>query len=178
MSQQELKAALLKAIEGIKSNPAAAKLVFRAETQLEEGVRCSARVRDFAPLAVDEPPELGGKNTAMNPVELVLAALGTCQEIMYAAYAAVMDIPLHRVQVDLKGYLDLRGLFGMDPSIPPGYQKIVYETRIDSPADEATLKKLVATVERTCPLLDIIKRPIEVSSEVVLNGKTQNRAAA
>ena len=43
-------------------------------------------------MLVDEPRDIGGSDEAINPVELVLVALGTCQEIMYAAYAAVMGI--------------------------------------------------------------------------------------
>ena len=165
-----LKTALLRMIERINADPKIANVVFRAETELNENVRCIARVREFAPLIVDEPTDLGGTNAAMNPVELVLAALGTCQEIMYAAYAAVLDIPLTEVKVDVKGYLNLQGLFGMDPSIRPGYQKIVWETRISSPADEDSLRSLVTTVEKTCPLLDVIRRPIEASGKVFING--------
>jgi len=80
-----LKSTLLQTIEEIKKNPQSAQLVFRANTKLLEGVRCSAKVRDFDEIYVDEPPSLGGNDSSMNPVELILAALGTCQEIMYAA---------------------------------------------------------------------------------------------
>jgi putative redox protein len=171
MSQETVKAALLKSIAGIQSNPGAAKVVFRAETQLEEDVRCSAKVRDFAPIIVDEPPDLGGADAAANPVELLLVALGACQEIMYSAYASVMGVQLNSVKVNLRGYLDLRGLFGLDASIPPGYQKIVFETMVDSPADMETLKKLVDTVESHCPVMDTLMRAIEVSGEVSINGQ-------
>ncbi|HEY9098911.1 MAG TPA: OsmC family protein [Thiobacillus sp.] len=135
MSQETVKAALVQAITGIQSNPAGAKVVFRAETQLESDVRCSAKVRDFAPLIIDEPPELGGGDAGVNPVELVLVALGTCQEIMYSAYASVMGVQLNKVKVHLRGYLDLRGLLSMDPAISSGYQKITFETEVDSPAE-------------------------------------------
>jgi len=121
-------------------------------------------------MTIDEPPILGGTDKGANPVELLLAALGTCQEIMYGAYASVMGVKLDQVKVEVKGYLDLRGLFGMDPSIPSGYSKIQYKTTIKSPADEATLKNLVATVEGHCPVLDTLTRAVEVTGEVVVNG--------
>lgn len=171
MSQATVKAALMQAIAGIQSNPGAGKVVFRADTQLEEDVRCSAKVRDFAPIIVDEPPDLGGADAAANPVELLLVALGTCQEIMYSAYASVMGVQLNSVKVNLRGYLDLRGLFGMDAAIPPGYQKIIFETTVDSPADMETLRKLVETVEKHCPVLNTLVRAIEVSGQVTLNGQ-------
>jgi len=177
MSQETVKAALMQAIAGIQGNPGAAKVVFRADTQLEEDVRCSAKVRDFAPIIVDEPPDLGGADAAANPVELLLGGLGACQEIMYSAYAAVMGIQLNSVKVNLRGYLDLRGLFGMDAAIPPGYQKVIFETAVDSPADTETLKKLVETVEKHCPVLDTLVRAIEVSGQVTLNGQLMEAGA-
>lgn len=84
-------------------------------------------MRDFAPIAIDEPPELGEQDSAVNPVELVLVALGTCQEIMYPAYASVMDIALDSVKVNASGYLDLKGLFGLDENVPAGYSRFVFE---------------------------------------------------
>jgi uncharacterized OsmC-like protein len=171
MSQETVKAALMKSIASIQGNPGSAKVVFRAETQLEEDVRCSAKVREFAPIIVDEPPDLGGTDAAANPVELLLVALGACQEIMYSAYASVMGVQLNSVKVNLRGYLDLRGLFGMDEAIPPGYQKIIFETQLDSPADMETLKKLVETVESHCPVMDTLVRAIEVSGQVSINGQ-------
>jgi uncharacterized OsmC-like protein len=170
MSQSSVKAALQKTMDNLKAKPGAAKVVFRAHTELDSGVRCRAKVRDFPPLTVDEPPELGGGNAGMNPVELVLASLGTCQEIMYAAYAAVMGITLTSVKVDVKGYLDLRGLFGMDASIPAGFQKIQFDTVLESPADPETLKKLAELVESHCPVLDTLTRNVEVSGKVTING--------
>jgi putative redox protein len=63
------------------------------------------------------------------------------------------------------------GLFGLDETVPPGYQKITYETTIVSPADAATIQKLIETAEAHCPLLDILKRPQDVSGTITLNGQ-------
>lgn len=103
-------------------------------------------------------------------MELLLVALGSCQEIMYAAMAAMMGIKLNEVKVNLKGSLDLKGLFGMDPAIPAGYQKITFETFLSSSAPEEDLRKLIEAVERHCPVLDTLVRPIEVTGKVTING--------
>ena len=173
MSQESVKQALMATIEAIQKNPKCSNAVFRASTELIEDVRCSARIREFAPMSVDEPAALGGTDVAPNPVELVLAALGTCQEIMYSAYASVMGIQLTKVIVDVKGYLDLKGLFGMDESVPAGFKKICYETSLESPADSETLRKLVQVVESHCPVYDTLARAIEVTGSVSINGKTE-----
>jgi putative redox protein len=170
MSQESVKAAQLNTIESIKANPDAARAVYLVDTKLVEDVRCSAKVRDFALMTVDQPLGMGGQNTAMSPMELLLVALGSCQEIMYAAYASVMGIPLSKVEVRLKGYLDKRGMLGMDGAVPSGFQKVSYEVTIDSVADEATLNKLIETVENHCPATDTFVRPIAITGTVSING--------
>lgn len=165
----QLKNTLLQTIESIKHNPETGKLVFRAQTKLLDGVRCSAKVRDFEEMIIDEPHALGGGDKAMNPVELIAAALGTCQEIMYAAYASVMDIKLEEVTVDVKGRLDLKGLFGLDESVPAGYTSISYVTKIKSHEDDERIEQLVQAVESHCPVLDTLVRPINVSGKVFHN---------
>lgn len=181
MSRASVKQALTETINNIKDNPGTSKVVFRASTAWEDDVRCTATVRNFPPIAVDEPPELGGQDSAVNPVELVLVALGTCQEIMYSAYASVMDIPLDGVKVNARGYLDLKGLFGLDPATPPGYSRITFETELESSASDDDLRRLVETVENHCPVLDILARAQTVTGSATCNGrsltKTQRNAA-
>lgn len=174
MSQDSVKKALSEMIGAINANPGASKVVFRAATKLQEDVRCVANVRNFPPMVIDEPPELGGGDAGMNPVELVLVALGTCQEIMFSAYAAFMGIQLDECSVDVKGYLDVRGLLGLDASVPPGYQHISYETRITSSASDEALRKLIETVESHCPVMDILARAQNVSGRALVNGKELN----
>jgi uncharacterized OsmC-like protein len=169
MASDTVKQALSRMMEALKQNPTMANVVFRAQTRLEENVRCTAKVRDFDPMTIDEPPELGGANAGMNPVELLLVSLGTCQEIAYAAYASLMGIELEEVRVDLKGHLDLHGLFGLDENIPAGYRDIHFETNIKSREDPEKIKQLVDLVESHCPVLDTLTRKVQASGKAYLN---------
>jgi len=171
MSQATVKQALSATIAGIQKDPRTAKVVFRASSQLEEDVRCLAQIREFPPMVIDEPPALGGQDAGANPVELVLAALGTCQEIMYAAYASVLDIQLDGVQVKTRGYPDLHGLLGLDAEIPPGFQRVTFEVDLQSPAPDADLRKLVDMVESHCPVMDILTRSLQVDGKARVNGR-------
>jgi putative redox protein len=171
-SNEVITAALLEKISNIQRRAVRPQIAYRAQTRLLHGLRCAATVRGFPALFVDEPMDLGGEDSSPNPMELLLAALGTSQEIIFSAYAAVMGIPLDAVSVNVKGFLDIRGMLAMDESIAAGYQHVSYEALIESCADREEIRKLVGMVEDHCPILDTLRRPIEVMGSVFLNGES------
>jgi putative redox protein len=126
------------------------------------------QIRDFA-LVVDEPEQIGGSNTGPTPVELVLAALGTCQEIVYATYARVLGIPLNGIEVSAEGRLDLRGFFGVAEE-PAGFKDVTYTVDIKSPASPEDLARLIEAVNAHCPVLDILQQPVQVAGSYRVNG--------
>lgn len=140
-------------------------VTFRADSHQEAGLRSIVRIRDFQ-LAVDEPPSLGGTDTAPNPVELALAALATCQEITYRLHADHLGIPLNGVAVTLEGDLDLRGFFGVDDGVRPGFTAIRGSVTLDSPASSAELERLKTHVDAHCPVLDLLANPTPLRVEL------------
>ncbi len=149
-------------------------LTFNADTRLVEGFLTDVRIRTFD-LHIDEPPALGGTDRGPNPVELVLAALGTCQEIAFATYARLLGIPLTDVRVAVSGELDLRGFLGA-ADVPAGYTAITYEVEISSPASSERVAELVEAVNQRCPVLDILSRAIPVEGTYRLNGEEEAAA--
>ena len=143
------------------AEPAAAQAAFEAQSRQGEGLHSTVAIRQFS-VGVDEPTSLGGADAAPNPVEYVLAALGSCQEITYRLYADALGIPLNGVSVRLTGSIDLRGFFNVDQSVRPGYQSIEAEVLLDSPAPEQELLRLKEIVDRHCPVLDILSNPTPV----------------
>lgn len=156
-------------IAAINANPARAEVVATAQTRLVSGVSCEAHIREFPAMSIDEPPGLGGADSGPNPVELVLAALGTCQEIMYAATAALLGMKLDAVKVDVRGYLNLKGLLGLDGGAPAGFSEVKFETRIESPESSEKIQTLIRAVESHCPVMDMLTRPVPVKGKVWLN---------
>src|ERR1700728_646511 len=88
-----LKEIIVETQANLRADAANAKAVFSVDSQQMETLRSEAKIRQFS-LTVDEPPTLGGSDAGPNPVELVLAALATCQEITYRAYGTALGIPL------------------------------------------------------------------------------------
>lgn len=156
-------------VEHLRQSPEQeAQATFQANTQLVHGLRTEATIRQFS-FIVDEPQTLGGTDQGPNPVELVLAALGTCQEIVYAAYAAALNIPLRAVRIRVRGTLDLRGLFNVAP-VQAGLNEVTYHVDIDSPAEPTVIRQLVELVDQHCPVLDTLRRPVATTRAVYLNG--------
>lgn len=162
---KDLKGTLETMIKVFKRKPEQAQAVYSAECEWKGNLLIEAKMREFVQ-NIDEPPDMNGTNLGPTPLEIQLAALGACQEILYVAYAAVMDIQLDSVKVKLDGHIDLRGLFGLD-EVSAGFQKITYETFLKSSAPQEKLDQLVQAVEANCPILDTIRRPIEVTGKVL-----------
>src|SRR5271168_656038 len=122
---------------------------FSVDSRQVDGLRREAKIRQFS-LTVDEPPTLGGSDAGPNPVELVLAALATCQEITYRAYATALGIPLDSVSVKLDGALDLRGFFAVSDNVRPGFTGVEGTVTLKSPASREQLAKLKEVVDAHC----------------------------
>lgn len=152
--------------------PKKARATFTSSSRLGEGLRSEAILREHK-LTVDEPENLGGTDAGPNPVELVLAALGTCQEITYRAYATALDIPLDEVRVDLEGEIDLRGFFAVDDAVRPGYGSIRGTVHLVSDAPDEDIEKLRQAVNAHCPVLDIVTQPVPVALEVERSSKRE-----
>jgi putative redox protein len=145
----------------LRANPDHAIATFSADSRQVEGLQSKTKIRQFS-VTVDEPPSLGGTDTGPNPVELVLAALATCQEITYRAYATALGIPLESVSVKLEGTLDLRGFFAVKDGVRAGFNQVRGVVDLKSSASAADLAKLKDAVDAHCPVLDILQAPVAV----------------
>lgn len=163
---QKLNTAISNVISHVKDNPEAKDVTFSVESKLEQGFYSEVNVRDFQ-FIVDEPHSLGGENQGPNPVEYVLGALASCQEIVIKAYAGQLGIQLNSVKVEASGELDLQGFFNLSDE-RPGFNKVKYKTVISTDETDPTKLQLLKnfSIDR-CPVLDIIANPVPVNGEVV-----------
>lgn len=148
-------------IEGLRRVPEHGRLTLQVSGEILDGVHCRASIRDHE-LTIDEPMGLGGTDTGPNPVELVLAALGTCQAITYRIWAALLGIKLDDVQFETEGDIDLNGLFGLSEDTRPGLGRVRHRVILSGPETEARYRELAEAVDRHCPVLDIVANPVPV----------------
>ena len=102
------------------------------------------------------------------PVELVLAALGSCQEITYRAFATAMGIALDGVSAQVEGDIDFRGFFAIDPTVRPGFGALRVNITLRSSAGEAEIAQLIAAVNSHCPVLDMLNTPVPTTLQTTV----------
>jgi len=71
------------------------------------------------------------------------------------------------VTVRVAGDLDLRGFFGVDDSVRPGFTAVQVEVTVTGPETEERYAELAAAVDEHCPVLDLFKNPVPVTRALV-----------
>ncbi|WJQ81457.1 OsmC family protein [Brevibacillus brevis] len=137
---------------------------FKATAHLQKGMVVKASSRNFE-VTIDEPKSLGGTDTGMNPVELVLSALGACQSIVARVYARKFHIQLDDFWVEVEGDLDTDGFMNKS-DVRRGYSEIRYTFHIKTDAPREQIESFVEFLEQTCPVGDTIANPVTLK----LNG--------
>lgn len=141
-------------------------LKFKIKARSTSPARTIVKARNFE-IIVDEPKEMGGSNTAANPVEYVLAAFAGCLNVMGHLIAGEMGFELRSLEIDIAGDLNPAKLFGQSDEDRAGYKNIVVMMKPDCDVDEATLEKWLHIVEQRCPVSDNIQNstPVQVMLE-------------
>jgi uncharacterized OsmC-like protein len=126
---------------------------FGSESILREGLSVENRAGKFTVL-MDEPETLRGTDTGMNPVEMLLCCLGTCQCIVARLFARARKIQVQDFRVELEGDLDPDGFLRGRDGVRAGLQEIRYTVHIRTDADEEKVREFIEFVKSRCPVND------------------------
>ena len=170
--------ALMQVVDAVSQDPSQGMVRFRVTSGWKGQTRSEATVESYTlggqeidrrfTMAVDEPVELLGENTAPNPQEMLMAAFNACIMVGYVAGASVKGITLEKVEIETTGELDLRGFLGIDSAVKPGYDSIQYTVRIKGNGTAADFRDIHDTVLKTSPNYFNIAQPIRVDAEMVV----------
>lgn len=149
------------------SDPSQAQAKFEAHHSLVGATEVTVKVGSGHQITVDEPETLGGGNAAANPVEYALAALGSCQAITYRIWAIQLGLQLEKVEIHIVGDINLRGFFGIDEQVRPGFNAVRIRVSLSGPEPSACYEDLAAVVDAHCPVLDLFRNPVPVERELV-----------
>ncbi len=149
----------------IAANPDQGAGEFETVTKWEDGARAVTHARSFV-LKTDEPTVLGGEDSAIDPMELVLAALGSCLTIGWVTHANLRGVDYRKLEIKVKAPFDLRGYLALDANVRPGFGKLEYSVKVDSDADPAVLEEIKAAAEAGSPVLDNLLNGVGVSGTI------------
>lgn len=131
------------------------------KTTGESMARSITDIRSFK-VFMDEPPELGGKDGAPSPLELILAAQGGCLSYMTFYIGKEMGLEVKGTEVSIKASLNPAKFAGTDRAVRAGYESVQVAIKVDADATPEQLEKLRAEVETRCPVSDNIAQPTPV----------------
>lgn len=149
-----------------KADPAAIRTV-KCRTVAEGKFRHLNFVRDLPPHIVDEPPGLLGDDTAPNPSEALLAALGSCLAVGIHANAVAQGIAIRSLSLDLEADINITSVWGtgdVSPK-PVGFDAIRVNVTLDADAPREKLDALIAHATKWSPVANTIAKPVALQVE-------------
>ena len=150
----------------IQEEPVRGDTLWKTEVIWQGGFRNQIRIRDLSESYADEPEMLGGTNTAPNPVEQLLGALGSCLAIGYIANASVRSIQIEELRIELEGHIDLPVFLGLRDG-HAGYPDIALKVYLKADAPQETVEELHQQVLRTSPVGKTIEKAIPLHATLI-----------
>lgn len=129
------------------------------------GVR-RLRIREHQILS-DSPYDFAGFNLGPSSPELQLGVLGTCVTHIFEIQAALLQVPLDSISVDVRGTIDPRAGQPGHEATPIWPHDIRYEVQVQSSADDTQLQTLFDAVEKACPILNLLRNPQSIAGSWV-----------
>ena len=148
-----------------KANPEVIKTL-KCKTVAEGKFRHANYIRDLEPYIVDEPPGLLGDDTAPNPSEASLAALGSCVAVGLHANAVNKGMTVTKLELELEGDLNITAVWGtgdLSDTKPIGFTDVritVHMEAEDTPKE--VIDELVAHVIKYSPVFNTFSRPVNM----------------
>src|SRR5271163_4109969 len=151
-----------------RNDPNASRITIRAKGgQTDAPVACSVDI-GRAIYQAEAHKGVGGAGGGACSGDLLLGSLAACAQITCQMVAAAMGIPTERIQVTVKGDLDLRGTLGISKEARVGFESIRVSFDVRAPgATPEQLSALQAKTEQYCVVMQTLMRPPRLHAEWV-----------
>ena len=151
-----------------RANPTAIKTL-KCRTVAEGRFRHLNMIRNLPPYIVDEPPGLLGDDTAPNPSEASLAALGSCLAVGIHANAVHRGITIKSLELELEADINITAVWGTGDTSPKpvGFDAVRVKVHLDADAPQAEIDDLVAHARIWSPVANTFAKPVPVNVETV-----------
>ena len=171
-------AALFSTLDAVREHPELAGFQFRATNTWISGTHNRSEINGYYGAGqqhqrpesfrydADHPPVLTGNDQGPAPVEYLLHALAACLTSGLVNIAAARGIRLDQVSSTVEGDIDLLGIFGLDPNVRNGYQRIKVSFTISGDRSADDLRALVEQSRRRSAVWDVLTNGTAIDIEV------------
>lgn len=146
-----------------RENPNA-RGTMRAHTIADGQFRTLTYIGTHAPVVVDEPPHLFGRDTAPAPSEALLAALGACLSVGIQAVATWRDVPITKLELFLEGDIGNPAAWGAGGAekkpAEMGFTEVRVAVLLEADAPRETLEEIVRHANHYSPVANSYRNPI------------------
>jgi uncharacterized OsmC-like protein len=157
--------------DSVTLNPPQSLVRLRAECDLVGAYEVETRTTTGHAICCDEPASIGGRGAGPNPLELLLAAVGSCWLITCRMWATRGEIPLDSVSIDVRTTFDIGGLLGVDGA-PVAPDTVHLRVTLAGPADPTTYERLVEQVTAHSPVGVLVGHGVDISTEVAVAARS------
>ncbi len=144
-----------------KANPTAVRTL-KCRTIAEGRFRHLNMIRTLPAHVIDEPPGLLGDDTAPNPSEASLAALGSCLAVGIHANAVARNITIRSLELELEADINITAVWGTGDTSPKpvGFDAVRVKVHLDADAPKAALDDLIAHATKWSPVANTFTKPV------------------
>jgi len=154
--------------KAMELKPAVAQATGRTIIRIKQGLTCEIEDGPWKFVA-DMPESCAGSNQGPDPGPLGRGAFGACLAMGYTMWAAILDVPIRGIEIEVAADYDVRGFYGV-ADVPMGYREIRYTVHIESDATEEEILKLLDTADAHSPWHEIFTKAQTLKRAVVIKG--------
>lgn len=170
MNREQLRALQGPVKEKYQQDPDAAKVRFRADGHIADGIAWRVET-GRGPIEAGLHPAAGGDRPLACSADMLLEALVACAGVTLRAVAAARNVELRDARIVAEGDIDFRGTLGMSEDVPVGFQAIRLRFELDSDAPDEKLDRIVEVTERYCIVFQTLQHTTPISTTRVRMAK-------
>jgi uncharacterized OsmC-like protein len=149
-----------------RNEPGSSRISLEAKASQEDTpISCSVDI-GRAVYEAQAHAGVGGAGTAACSGDLLLGALAACAQVTCQMVAEAMGIETERIEVTVRGEMDLAGTLGISRDVPVGFESIETRFDVEAPgASEEEIEGLKKRTERYCVVFQTLTHPPELVTE-------------
>ncbi len=148
----------------IKEDPSLKMKNWQARIDWKSGVENTLKIRNFDPIKIDEPEQLGGTDKGPNPVELLIGTAASCFSITFQVLASQQGITLEEVSVGIEADLNAAVFLGLEEG-NGGILDPVITLKAKTTANKKQVEEIAQAALQKSPVLLSMKAEIRLEVE-------------